>query len=76
MTCTTSNVVTCTPVTTGCVQPVNMLYMGETEISIGGTSFTFGSTELTGTKVVVIVALAAIGVGWWLWDTRHKRRKA
>jgi hypothetical protein len=65
-----SSTVVCAPLGTQSVPPVNMLYMGQTTIQLGNDAFTFGATELTGNTLLTVAALAALGIGLWLFHSR------
>jgi hypothetical protein len=52
------------------ISPVDMIYLGTTEVKLGNDTFEFGATQLTGNTLLVVLALAGLGLGLYLF---HKR---
>jgi hypothetical protein len=49
---------------------IGELYMGASRIRLGNTCFTFGTTELAGGDLLLVLAGAAVLVGIWLFHRK------
>lgn len=49
---------------------IGELIMGETRIRLGNTCFTFGTTELSGGTLLLLLALGAVGLGLYLFHRK------